>query len=52
MRYTRKRELIEEKRNPYKEVTTTTLNKLAAVLGVPPSKLIEEIKDEDKGDIA
>ena len=51
MRYTRKRELIEEKRNPYKEVTTT-LGKLAAALGVPASELIEEIKDEDKGDIA
>ena len=29
-------------RNPYKEVTTTTLNKLAAALGVPASELIED----------
>ncbi len=28
-------------RNPYHEVTTTTLNKLARTLGVDPSALIE-----------
>ncbi len=33
-------------RNPYKEVTTTTLNKLAAALGVPASALIEDVLDE------
>jgi DNA-binding Xre family transcriptional regulator len=35
-------------RNPYKEVTTTTLNKLAAALGVPASELIEDVQ-EDSG---
>lgn len=33
-------------RNPYKEVTTTTLNKLAAALGVPSSALIEDVPNE------
>jgi DNA-binding Xre family transcriptional regulator len=33
-------------RNPYKEVTTTTLNKLAAALGVPTSELIEDVPEE------
>ncbi len=33
-------------RNPYKEVTTTTLNKLATALGVPASALIEDMPDE------
>ncbi len=33
-------------RNPYKEVTTTTLNKLAAALGVPASVLIEDVPGE------
>jgi len=33
-------------RNPYKEVTTTTLNKLAAALGVPASELIEDVPNE------
>ncbi len=33
-------------RNPYKEVTTTTLNKLAAALRVPTSELIEDVPDE------
>lgn len=33
-------------RNPYKEVTTTTLNKLAAALGVSTSELIEDVPRE------
>ncbi|HLX40391.1 MAG TPA: helix-turn-helix transcriptional regulator [Ktedonobacteraceae bacterium] len=32
-------------KNPFKEVTTTTLNKLAAALGVPTSALIEDVPD-------
>jgi hypothetical protein len=32
-------------RNPYKEVTTTTLNKLAAALAVPASELIEDVSE-------
>lgn len=34
-------------RNPYKEVTTTTLNKLAAALGVSASELIEDVPGEE-----
>ncbi|HLX41485.1 MAG TPA: helix-turn-helix transcriptional regulator [Ktedonobacteraceae bacterium] len=33
-------------RDPYHEVTTTTLNKLARTLEVNPSELIEYIPDE------
>src|SRR5713101_2684975 len=33
-------------RNPYKEVTTTTINKLAAALGVPTSELIEDVSGD------
>lgn len=33
-------------RNPYKEVTTTTLAKLATALNVPVSELYEEIPDD------
>ena len=33
-------------RDPYHEVTTTTLNKLARTLAVHPSELIEYIPDE------
>ncbi len=33
-------------RNPYKEVTSTTLAKLATALGVPVSDLFEEVADE------
>jgi DNA-binding Xre family transcriptional regulator len=33
-------------RNPYHEVTTTTLNKLAKAMGVKPDELIEY--EEDK----
>jgi len=36
-------------RNPYKEVTTTTLNKLAGALGVPASELIEDAPDDSGG---
>ena len=32
-------------RDPYHEVTTTTLNKLARTLGVNPSELIEYIPE-------
>jgi transcriptional regulator with XRE-family HTH domain len=33
-------------RDPYKEVTTTTLVKLATALGVPVADLFEEISDD------
>ena len=33
-------------RDPYKEVTTTTLTKLATALGVPVSDLFEEVSNE------
>jgi transcriptional regulator with XRE-family HTH domain len=33
-------------RNPYKEVTSTTLAKLATALGVPVSNLFEEVADD------
>lgn len=33
-------------RHPYKEVTSTTLAKLATALGVPVSDLFEEVADE------
>jgi len=33
-------------RNPYKEVTSTTLAKLATALGVRVSDLFEEVADE------
>ena len=33
-------------RDPYKEVTTTTLNKIAAALGVPVCALIEEVPEK------
>ena len=36
-------------RDPYKEVTTTTLAKLAAALGVPVSDLFEEVADDRAG---
>ena len=32
--------------NPYREVTTTTLNKLAKALGVSVADLIEEVPDD------
>jgi DNA-binding Xre family transcriptional regulator len=32
--------------NPYREVTTTTLNKLAKALGVSVSDLFEEVPDD------
>jgi len=32
-------------RDPYHEVTTTTLNKLARTLGVDPSELIEYVPE-------
>ncbi len=33
-------------RDPYEEVTTTTLTKLATALGVPVSDHFEEVSDE------
>ena len=33
-------------RNPYKEVTSTTLNKLASALEVPVTALIEDVPDD------
>ncbi len=33
-------------RDPFAEVTTTTINRLANALGVPPSHLIEDVPDE------
>jgi len=35
-------------RNPFKEVTTTTLAKLATALGVSVSDLFEEVPDDRK----
>jgi DNA-binding Xre family transcriptional regulator len=35
-------------RNPYRQVTTTTLERLAQALSVPVIELIEEINPEDK----
>jgi len=35
-------------RDPYKEVTTTTLEKLARALGVPTADLIEDVPDTEK----
>jgi DNA-binding Xre family transcriptional regulator len=32
--------------DPYKEVTTTTLNKIATALGVPASELIEDVPEK------
>jgi DNA-binding Xre family transcriptional regulator len=32
-------------RDPYKEVTTTTLNKLARALGVPTTDLFEDVPE-------
>lgn len=36
-------------RNPYKEITTTTLAKLATALDVPVSELYEEVADDKTG---
>ena len=36
-------------RNPYAEISTYTLGKIARVLGVPPGELIEEIPDDQTG---
>jgi len=33
-------------REPFAEVTTTTINRLANALGVPPSRLLEDVPDE------
>ena len=33
-------------RNPYRVVTTETINRLAAALGVPAMGLVEEVPDE------
>lgn len=33
-------------RNPYRETTFHTLNRLAAVLGVPPTALLEDTPEE------
>ena len=35
-------------RDPYREVSTITINKLAKALGVPVTDLIEDVPDEDK----
>jgi len=35
-------------RDPYKEVTTTTLEKLARALEVPTADLIEDVPDGEK----
>ena len=34
-------------RDPYAEVTTTTINRLAQALGVPPTSLLEDASDDD-----
>ena len=36
-------------RDPYKEITTTTLVKLATALGVPVADLFEEVPDDRSG---
>lgn len=33
-------------RDPFAEVTTTTINRLADALGVPPTELLEDVADE------
>jgi len=33
-------------RDPFAEVTTTTINRLANALGIPPSHLIEDVPDD------
>ncbi len=33
-------------RDPFAEVTTTTINRLAHALGVPPSQLLEDVPEE------
>jgi transcriptional regulator with XRE-family HTH domain len=33
-------------RDPFVEVTTTTINRLANALGVPPTQLLEDVPDE------
>lgn len=35
-------------RDPYAEVTTTTFNRLARALGVPPTSLLEDVPDDEK----
>ena len=35
-------------RDPYVEVTTTTINRLATALGVPPTQLLEDVPDDKK----
>jgi DNA-binding Xre family transcriptional regulator len=34
-------------RDPYVEVTTTTINRLANALGVPPTTLLEDAPDNE-----
>ena len=33
-------------RDPFAEVTTTTINRLANALGVPPTDLVEDVPEE------
>ena len=33
-------------RDPFAEVTTTTINRLANALGVPPTDLLEDVPEE------
>lgn len=33
--------------DPYREVTTTTLDKIAKALGVPVTDLLEQVTDKD-----
>ena len=33
-------------RDPFAEVTTTTINRLANALGIPPSQLLEDVAEE------
>ncbi len=35
-------------RDPYREVATTTLNKIAKALEVPATELIEDVPDDEK----
>ena len=33
-------------KNPYREVTSTSLNQIAAALGVPATELLEDVSEE------
>lgn len=37
--------------DPYREVTTTTLDKIATALGVPVTELLEQVPDNERDEI-